>query len=131
MHISAMLASLLVLLALSITPPQSANLKPSQPAQQLFAVRGEVVKIKPEGSNRLLITVRPAKEFPEVTVLARENELVGSAVKRGSGVDLFGLFSDDDREDETITAAELAEGDVVSVIYDPAHENRSLEIYLH
>ena len=33
--------------------------------------------------------------------------------------------------DETITAAELNEGDVVSVIYDPQAQNRVLEIYVH
>jgi hypothetical protein len=63
-------------------------------------------------------------------VLARVNDLVGSAVGR-EGSDLLGLLSDDPRDDETITAAELNEGDVISVIYDPQLQNRVLEIYLH
>lgn len=78
----------------------------------------------------LLITVKPAKEFQEVTVLARENDLVGTAVARAAEPDLLGLLSEDTRDDETITAAELNEGDVVSVIYDPHLQNRALEIYL-
>ncbi len=79
----------------------------------------------------LLITVKPAKEFGEVTVLARENDLVGHATARAGGVDLLGLLSGDSSEDEMITAAELDEGDVVSVIYDPQLQNRVLEIYIH
>lgn len=79
----------------------------------------------------LLITVKPAKEFPEITVLARENDLVGAAVGRSGDADLLGLLSDDTHDDETITAAELNKGDIVSVIYDPQHQNRALEIYLH
>jgi uncharacterized protein involved in propanediol utilization len=78
----------------------------------------------------LSITVKPAKEFQEVTVLARENDLVGSAVSRSGDTDLLGLLSDDTRDDEIITAAELNEGDVVSVIYDPQLQNRVLEIYI-
>ena len=99
--------------------------------RQLSAVRGEVVKITVPAKGSLLITVRPAKEFPEVIVLARDNDLVGSAVGREVGADLLGLLSEDPRDDETITAAELNEGDVVSVIYDPLLQNRVLEIYLH
>ena len=64
-------------------------------------------------------------------VLARENDLVGNAASREAGADLLGLLSEDPREDETITAAELNEGDVVSVIYDPQLQNRVLEMYLH
>ena len=64
-------------------------------------------------------------------VLARDNDLVGNAVARESGADLLGLLSDDSHDDETITAAELNEGDVVSVIYDPQLQNRVLEMYLH
>jgi hypothetical protein len=79
----------------------------------------------------LLITVRPAKDFAEVTVLARENDLVGSAVTRAGDTDLLGLLSEDSRDDETITAAELNEGDVVSIIYDAQTQNRVMEIYLH
>ena len=86
--------------------------------------------MKPSGKGMLLITVRPAKDFAEVTVLARENDLVGSAVGRGQEGDLLGLLADDSRDEETITAAELSEGDVVSVIYDPQSQNRVLEIYV-
>jgi len=88
------------------------------------------VKITAPAKGSLLITIRPAKQFSEVTVLARVNDLVGSAVGR-EGSDLLGLLSDDPRDDETITAAELNEGDVISVIYDPQLQNRILEIYLH
>ncbi len=99
-------------------------------AKQLFAVRGEITTIKPQSKGLLLITVKPAKEFAAVTVLAHENDLVGSAVRRGGRVDLLGLLADEGRGDEIITAAELAEGDDVSVIYDPQQQNRVLEIYL-
>jgi DNA-directed RNA polymerase subunit H (RpoH/RPB5) len=99
--------------------------------RQLSAVRGEVVKIKSPSKGMLLITVRPTKDFAEVTVLARENDLVGNAVARAGATDLLGLLSEDPRDDETITAAELKEGDVVSVIYDPQGQNRALEIYSH
>jgi hypothetical protein len=98
--------------------------------RQLAAVRGEITKVTAATKGTLLITVKPAKEFQEVTVLARENDLVGSAVGRSGEADLLGLLSDDSRDDETITAAELNEGDVVSVIYDPQLQNRVLEIYL-
>lgn len=77
------------------------------------------------------ITVKPAKEFQEVIVLARENDLVGTGVGKAGEPDLLGLLSDDTHDDETITAAELNEGDVISVIYDPQLQNRVLEIYLH
>jgi hypothetical protein len=99
-------------------------------ARQLAAVRGEITKVSTATKGMLLITVKPAKEFAEVTVLARENDLVGTAVGRSGESDLLGLLSDDSRDDETITAAELNEGDVVSVIYDPQLQNRVLEIYL-
>ena len=99
-------------------------------SRQLAAVRGEITKMTVAGKGMLLITVRPAKEFQEVTVLARENDLVGAAVGRSGEADLLGLLSDDARDDETITAAELNQGDVVSVIYDPQLQNRVLEIYL-
>lgn len=98
--------------------------------RQLCAVRGEVVKITAPAKGSLLITIRPAKQFSEVTVLALVNDLVGSAVGREGG-DLLGLLSDEPRDDETITAVELNEGDVISVIYDPQLQNRVLEIYLH
>ncbi|MEW6207697.1 MAG: hypothetical protein AB1631_04970 [Acidobacteriota bacterium] len=106
----------------------------SYPAQQtarhLLAVRGEVVSVKTQSKGMLLITVRPSKEFAEVTVLARENDLVGQAVSREDRIDLLGLLADDAREDEIITAAEINPGDKVSVIYDPAQQNRVIEIYL-
>jgi hypothetical protein len=94
-------------------------------------VRGEVVKISAGGRGLLLITVRPARDYAEVTVLARENDLVGAGVGREGGADLLGLLTDDARDDETISAAELNEGDLVSVIYDPQAQNRVLEIYIH
>jgi hypothetical protein len=113
-------------------PPESPSAQgPAQQRRQLAAVRGEVVKKQAQPKGMLLITIRPAREFAEVTVLARENDLVGSAVARAGEVDLLGLLSENERDDETITAAELNEGDVVSVIYDTQLQNRALEIYLH
>ena len=100
-------------------------------ARQLGAVRGEITKIAPAAKGKILITVRPVKEFQEVTVLARENDLVGTAVGRSSEPDLLGLLSVDSHDDETITAAELNQGDIVSVIYDPQLQNKAIEIYLH
>jgi hypothetical protein len=111
--------------------PVPATARAQERARQLAAVRGEVVSKKSPGKGMLLLTIRPAKDYAEVTVLARDNDLVGSFVARESGADLLGLLADDSRDDETITAAELNEGDVVSVIYDPAMQNRALEIYLH
>jgi hypothetical protein len=102
----------------------------TQAARQLLAVRGEVTRIKPATKGFLLITIKPAKDFPEVTVLARENDLVGSAVGRANDSDLLGLLTETEHDDETITAAELNEGDIVSVIYDPQLQNKVLEIYL-
>ena len=66
-----------------------------------------------------------------MSVLARENDLVGRGVGGTGDSQLFGLLTGEATEDETITAAELGEGDVVSVIYDPQAENRAIEIYLH
>jgi len=103
----------------------------SPAARQLAAVRGEVSKIAGASKGMLFISVKPAKEFSEVTVLARENDFVGAAAGRSNEPDLLGLLSDDSRDDETITAAELNEGDIVSVIYDPQLQNRALEIYVH
>ncbi len=100
-------------------------------AGQLYAVRGEVVKIKSQDKGMLLITIRPAKDFAEVTILARENDLVGNAIGGAGSVDLLGLLSGDSRDEETITAAELAEGDLVSAIYDPHKQNRAIELYIH
>ena len=119
------LLSFSMMLALALLPSSRGQ------SRQLAAVRGEITSIKTPSKGRLLITVRPAKEFAEVTVLARENDLVGSATGRESDSDLLGLLSDEARDDETITAAELKESDVVSVIYDPQAQNRVLEIYLH
>jgi DNA-directed RNA polymerase subunit H (RpoH/RPB5) len=122
-------------LYLAITLPYLSVTKPAhalgQQVRQLSAVRGEIVKVKSPNKGMLLITVRPAKDFAEVTVLARENDLVGSAVTRAGDTDLLGLLSEDSRDDETITAAELNEGDVVSIIYDAQTQNRVMEIYLH
>ncbi len=127
-----------VSLLLILMPPPQRSSGPAADAQtgqraagrQLAAVRGEITKIASPGKGMLLITVRPAKEFQEVKVLARENDLVGAAVGRSGESDLLGLLSDDRRDDETITAAELNEGDVVSAIYDPQSQNRVLEIYV-
>jgi hypothetical protein len=110
---------------------QTAAQQAAHSARQLSAVRGEIVKMKSPSKGMLLITVRPAKDYAEVTTLARENDLVGNAVARAGATDLLGLLSEDSRDEETITAAELNEGDVVSIIYDPQAQNRVLEIYLH
>lgn len=122
----------LALTHFSAAAPQVQAAAPqNQPqAKQLLAVRGEVVR-KKKDKDALLITVRPAREFAEVTVVARENDLVGMAEDGPRGQDLLGLLTDDPRDDEAITAAELEEGDVVSIIYDPLLQNRALEIYLH
>lgn len=88
------------------------------------------MRISRPGKGSLLITIRPSKDFGEVTISARDNDLVGSAVGRAEGADLLGLLSEDERDSETITAAELNEGDIVSVIYDPQAQNRALEIYV-
>ena len=127
---------LMVLLSLALAAGVPASVAqtaaPSRPPpRHLAAVRGEVVKISAASRGLLLITVRPARDYAEVTVLARENDLVGAGVGREGGADLLGLLSDDARDDETITAAELNTGDVVSVIYDPQAQNRVLEIYVH
>jgi hypothetical protein len=125
----------LLSLALMVAHPSAGtqSVTPTRPtaAKQLAAVRGEVVKISAGGRGLLLITVRPARDYSEVTVLARENDLVGTGVGREGGADLLGLLADDARDDETISAAELNEGDIVSVIYDPQAQNRVLEIYIH
>src|ERR1043166_3355328 len=103
------LLSLVLALALI---PYSATAHSQERARQLAAVRGEVVSKKSPSKGMLLLTIRPAKDYAEVTVLARENDLVGSVVARESGADLLGLLADDSRDDETITAAELNVGDV-------------------
>ncbi|HYP28992.1 MAG TPA: hypothetical protein VE262_19940 [Blastocatellia bacterium] len=120
----------LLSLSLALTYlPAAARQGQSQP-RQLLAVRGEIVK-KKKDKSALLLTVRPAREFSEVTVLARENDLVGMAEGGPRGQDLLGLLAGDPPDEEDLTAAELDEGDVVSVIYDPLLQNRALEIYLH
>jgi len=110
----------------SVQNQRSAN------TRQLGAVRGEVTRIAAGSTKGMIsITVTPAREFQEVTVLARQNDFVGTAVGRSGESDLLGLLSDDNHDDETITAAELNQGDLISVIYDPQSQNRALEIYLH
>lgn len=139
MQTFAMVCSVSLLLTFTASPPRGplqrspGSQEPTQRAsgaRQLAAVRGEITKLAVASKGMLLITVKPAKEFQEVTVLARENDFVGAAVGRSGEADLLGLLSDDTGEDETITAAELNEGDIVSIIYDPRLQNRALEIYL-
>jgi DNA-directed RNA polymerase subunit H (RpoH/RPB5) len=126
-----LIAFLSLALAVGLAPQTASPPPRPSAAKQLAAVRGEVVKISAASRGLLLITVRPARDYAEVTVLARENDLVGTGVGREGGTDLLGLLTDDQHEDETITAAELNQGDVVSVIYDPQAQNRVLEIYVH
>jgi hypothetical protein len=102
-----------------------------QTARQLFAVRGTIAGIKRLTKGELQLTVKPLKDFAEVTILVRENDLVGSAARRASDNAGGGLFGGSANDNETITAAELSEGDIVSVIYDPHLQNRALEIYIH
>ena len=110
----------------------SAAQTPAPGPKQLLAVRGEIIKVTNQSKGLLAITVRPAKDFAEVTVIARENEMVACSSAREGGADLFGLLAgEDQREDEKITAAELREGDIVSIIYNPHLRNKALEIYLH
>ena len=111
---------------------QSDVTRQSAPAQrQLLAVRGQIISVKSQGAGMLIIAIKPVKGFAEVSVIARENDLVGKAIGGASDKDLFGLLTGDAPDDETITAAELGEGDAVSVIYDPQLQNRVIEIYLH
>lgn len=116
---------------LTARPDKAEQNQRSGTGRQLAAVRGEISKMTSPEKGMWLITVKPAREFQEVTVLARENDLVGTGAGKAGEPDLLGLLSDDPHDDETITAAELNEGDVVSVIYDPQLQNRVLEIYLH
>jgi len=113
---------------------QSATQPPSTSAlaKQLFAVRGEVTKLEVQSKGLVAITVRPPHDTATVTVVARENDIVGAAATSKNSSDLVGLLSgDDQRESERITAAEIREGDLVSIIYDPTAQNRALEIYIH
>ena len=116
-------------------PASQTATQPNQaaaPSTQLFAVRGEVTKVETQSKGLVAITVRPAHDPATVTVIARENDIVGVAVSRQKGADLVGLLAgDDQRENERITAAEIREGDMVSIIYDPLAQNRVLEIYMH
>jgi hypothetical protein len=133
-----MAVSMACLLALCPPSPRAASCRSSIEAsrqarrepRQLAAVRGEIVKITPAARGTLLITIRPPREFAEVTVLARENDLVGPAIGR-SDSDLLSLLTNDDRDEEAITAAELNIGDVVSAIFDPASQNKVIEMYVH
>jgi len=131
------LASLLLLLIYSPAIGQRPAQEASTPApkqllsKQLFAVRGKIVSVKSHGKGLLIIAIRPAKDFAEVSVIARENDLVGRGIGSISDSELFGLLTGDAPDDETITAAELGEGDTISVIYDPQIQNRAVEIYLH
>jgi hypothetical protein len=132
MQTVAMVCNVSLLLMLMPSPRLIAQTTQGGAAtRQLAAVRGEIIKISAPSKGVLLITVRPAKEFQEVTILARDNDLVGTAVGRSGEPDLLGLLSGEARDEETITAAELNEGDVISVIYDPRLQNRALEIYFH
>lgn len=138
MHTLAMLISLLLMpvpwLQGVRSGPSEGNRTAAQSAsatRQLLAVRGIVSGIKTPSKGELQLTIKPPKEFPEVSVLARQNDLVGSAARRaseGGGLSLLGGSAGDN---DIITAAELNEGDIVSVIYDPQQQNRALEIYLH
>ncbi|HJQ67618.1 MAG TPA: hypothetical protein VKA70_01495 [Blastocatellia bacterium] len=124
------LVALASLLLLSAHAPQQQP-KPAAAARQLHAVRGQVVAVKSQAKGLLIITVKPSKDFAEVSVVARENDLVGRAVGGTGDSGLFGLLTGETPESETVTAAELEEGDVVSIIYDPRADNRAVEIYLH
>ncbi len=97
--------------------------------KQLLAARGEVSRLATQEKGMLLITIDQGKEFGEVTVLARENDPVGRAAGSDSEPSLLGLLTDEDADEELITAAELDKGDLISVIYDPARQNRALELY--
>lgn len=121
----------LLLFPIGKQPAAGVRTRPTSEAKQLFAVRGEIVAIKKQAGRMLAITIRPSKGFAETVLIAHENDLVGSSVKRSDDVDLLGLLGGESRGYETITAAELNDGDVVSVIFDPQLQNRSLEIYLH
>ena len=134
----AILLSLFIILSPSApqqAPPKGVDAarqsEARPPEKQLLAVRGQITGVKSQGAGLLIIAIRPVKGFAEVSVVARENDLVGKAVGGASDRDLFGLLTGDAPEDETITAAELGEGDVVSVIYDPQLQNRVVEIYMH
>jgi hypothetical protein len=100
-------------------------------AKQLLAVRGEVVKKEAYSKGWVRLTIKSLRDNTEVAVLARETDLVGSAVNRSGDKELLNLLSENSHDNESITAAELDEGDLVSIIYDPQQQNRALEIYIH
>jgi hypothetical protein len=144
MQIVALNLVLLLILPLPLSFQESAIQAPTAASKtsqktdaprgtrQLLAVRGEIVGLKPEKKGMILITIRPKTDFAEVTVVARENDMVGSSAGRVAGADLLGVLSNlESHEDDKISAAELQEGDVVSVIYDPETQNLALEIYIH
>jgi hypothetical protein len=116
---------------LILSPGLQTSAQVAGARKQLHAARGEVSRLATQGKGMLLITIDQGKEFDEVTVLARENDPVGRAAGGRAEASLFGLLTEDDTDEETITAAELARGDLISVIYDPARQNRALELYRH
>src|ERR1700752_1625310 len=67
----------------------SAAQTPAPGPKQLLAVRGEIIKVTTQSKGLLAITIRPAKDFAEVTVIARENEMVACSSVREGGADLF------------------------------------------
>lgn len=138
MHVFIMLISLLLVPILSPSKGQpnlpagsKAGAQTGQTTKQLFAVRGTIVSTKTPTKGEVQLTIKPAKDFAAITVLAHENDLVGSAARRASDNAGLGLFGGGNNDNEIITAAELSEGDIVSVIYDPQQQNRALEIYIH
>jgi hypothetical protein len=138
MQTFAMLISLFLLpiilppnLQLMVSVSNQTEARQTQAVKQLFAVRGIIVSKKSLSKGELQLTIKPAKDFAEITVLARENDLVGSASRQANDSNLPGLFGGDANDNENITAAELNEGDIVSIIYDPQLQNRALEIYIH
>lgn len=132
----SLLALLLAILGAALaslpTPGNAIHQQAPPSGRQLFAARGEVISKKAASSKGWLqLTVRPPKDYPEVTVMARENDRVGNAIDRARDDDVLGLLGDTDGDDELLTAAEIEEGDFVSVIYDPQAQNRALEMYRH
>ena len=80
MQTFAMVWSVSLLLTLMPSPQRDSPRRPNgneeisqraSGARQLAAVRGEITKLTSASKGTLLITVKPAKEFQEVTVLAR------------------------------------------------------------
>lgn len=140
MRIFATLATYVLAILLIFWPAQtsavfgqaSTSQSKNQPdVKPLFAVRGEVVKKTVAMKGWLQITVRPLKETSTIVIFARDNDLVGSGVHRSGDTNFLGLLSEDEDESGPLTAAELDEGDFVSIIYDPQQQNRAIEIYLH